>query len=150
MVTPAWLLCCVLLGALATSCSADDDDEPLTALSGTAIGTCLDFGGSVDGEIDELPLVPCDEPHTHEIYALMDSDAAAYPGLEALEGEARTKCLGGFDDYVGVSAVDSELFYSWLVPTQDSWDGYGDRQLVCIIGEVNGAPLVGTVRDAGR
>jgi hypothetical protein len=156
MVNSAWLLPCVLLVALATSCADGDDDGPLTDAGGltrltdAAVGTCLDFGDSVDSEVAELPTVPCSEPHTHEIYALADSDAATYPGLRALEAEAETMCLGEFEDYVGVSAPDSELFYSWLVPTRDSWDRGDDRQIVCILGGNDGNALIGTVRDLGR
>jgi hypothetical protein len=144
------LLVCVLLGGLATSCAEDDDDELLIDLTDGAIGTCLDFGDSIETEVTELPTVPCREPHTHEIYAIAFSDAATYPGLEALEADAQAKCLAEFEDYVGVSAFDSELFFSWLVPTLDSWDREDDRQIICVIGEENGAPLVGTVRNIGR
>jgi hypothetical protein len=35
-----------------------------------------------------------------------------YPGFEALELEAQARCLGEFEEYVGRSAFDSELFYS--------------------------------------
>jgi hypothetical protein len=144
------VLVCVLLGGLATSCAADDEDDLLIDLTDGAIGTCLDFGDSIEAEVAELPTVPCGEPHTHEIYALAFSDEATYPGLEALEADAQAKCLAAFEDYVGVSAFDSELFFSWLVPTLNSWDRDGDRQIVCVIGEGNGAPLVGSVRNIGR
>jgi hypothetical protein len=147
---PAWVLACLVLGGLATSCSEDGDDEPLTGLTDDALGTCLDFRDTIEAEVAELPRVPCGEPHTHEIYALADSEAATYPGLEALEVEAQSKCLDSFEDYVGVSAMDSELFYSWLVPTLDSWDRDDDRQIVCILGEDNGIPLTGTMRNIGR
>lgn len=144
------MLVCVLLGGLATSCAEDDADGLLIDLTDGAIGTCLDFGDSIEAEVTELPTVPCGEPHTHEIYALAFSDEATYPGLEALEADAQAKCLAEFEDYVGVSAFDSELFFSWLVPTLNSWDREDDRQIVCVIGESNGAPLVGTVRNIGR
>ena len=141
----------VLLGALfVAACSGGDDGEPVIDLADSEIGTCLDFGDSIDAEITVLPVVPCGEPHTHEIYAIEFSEAATYPGFEALEADAQAKCLGAFEDYVGVSAFDSELFFSWLVPTLNSWDRDDDRQIVCVIGEGNGAPLVGTVKNIAR
>jgi hypothetical protein len=149
---PAWVALCVVVGALAASCSDDDADagDPVTGLTDDVIGTCLDFGDSAAAEIDVLPTVPCGDAHSHEIYAIVDSAAATYPGLDALEVEAQTRCLGEFEDYVGVSPFDSELFFSWLVPTQDSWDRDDDRQIVCILGERDGTALVGTARDVGR
>ena len=132
------------------ACSGDDDGEAVIDLTDSEIGTCLDFGDSIDEEITVLPVVPCGEPHTHEIYAIEFSEAATYPGFEALEADAQAKCLGAFEDYVGVSAFDSELFFSWLVPTLNSWDRDDDRQIVCVIGEGNGAPLVGTVENIAR
>jgi len=141
----------VLLGALfVAACSGGDDGEAVIDLTDSEIGTCLDFGDSIDEEITVLPVVPCGEPHTHEIYAIEFSEAATYPGFEALEADAQAKCLGAFEDYVGVSAFDSELFFSWLVPTLNSWDRDDDRQIVCVIGEGNGAPLVGTVENIAR
>jgi hypothetical protein len=139
----------VVFPLVVSSCS-NDDGEAVVDLPASAVGTCLDFGDQIDAEVTELPAVPCSEPHTHEIYAIVVSEAATYPGLEALEADAQAKCLGEFEDYVGVSAFDSELFFSWLVPTLNSWDRENDRQIVCVIGEGNGAPLVGSVRGVAR
>jgi hypothetical protein len=148
---PTWVAVCFVVGALAASCSDDDDGgDSVVGLTDDVIGTCLEFGDSAAAEIDVLPTVPCGEAHSHEIFAIVNSDAATYPALDALETEAQTKCLGEFEDYVGVSVFDSELFFSWLVPTLDSWDRDDDRQIVCIVSERNGTPLVGTVRNIGR
>ena len=138
---PAVAVACLFL---ASSCS-NDDGESVVDLPPSAVGTCVDFSGLDGPEVDELQPVPCSEPHTHEIYAIVISEEATYPGLEALEADAQAKCLGEFEDYVGVSAFDSDLFFSWLVPTLNSWDREDDRQIVCLIGEGNGAPLVGTM-----
>lgn len=134
---------------LISGCS-DDDGDPVIDLDATAVGTCLDFGDSIEAEVTSLPVVPCGDPHTHEIYAIATTAAKTYPGFEALEAEAQASCLGAFEAYVGVSAFDSELFFSWLVPTLNSWDRDDDRQIVCVIGEGNGAPLVGSVRNIAR
>lgn len=140
----------VAVAVVAVSCSDGDDGAEVIDLTERSIGTCLDFGDSIEAEVTELPVVLCGEPHSHEIYAVETAAAASYPGFEALEAEAQTRCLGAFEDYVGISAFDSELFFSWLVPTLNSWDRDDDRQIVCVIGEGNSAPLVGTVRDIAR
>ena len=102
-------------------------------------------------EVTELPVVPCEDPHTHEIYSLpVVEDEDVYPGLEALEEFGLTECLAAFEGYVGISAFDSALFYSWIVPTLTSWDQEDDRQVICVIGNANGAPLVGSVQNSQR
>ena len=140
----------VAIAAAAVSCSNDDEGAEVIDLTDRSIGTCLDFGDSIEAEVTELPVVLCGEPHSHEIYAVEITTASSYPGFEALEAEAQTRCLGAFEDYVRISAFDSELFFSWLVPTLNSWDRDDDRQIVCVIGEGNGAPLVGSVRGIAR
>ncbi|MGB0112407.1 MAG: septum formation family protein [Ilumatobacteraceae bacterium] len=138
-----------VLVALAASCSGDDGGDVID-LAPTAIGTCVDFGDTVGADVTELPEVPCGEEHSHEIYALAEVDLDTYPGFEALEADAQAQCLAAFEDYVGISAFDSELFFSWLVPTLTSWDKDDDRQIICLIGEGNGARLVGSVRNINR
>jgi len=145
----ATLVVAFAVAVLATSCSRDDG-ESVIDLPPTTIGTCVDFGDTIGADVTELPEVPCEDPHTHEIYAIKVVDADTYPGFDALEADAQAQCLGAFDDYVGISAFDSELFFSWLVPTLTSWDKYDDRQIICLIGEDNGAPLVGSVRNINR
>lgn len=115
-----------------------------------AEGTCLDFDTEVGAEVTELPTIDCSEPHSHEIFAVVVSDATVYPGLEALETTAQAKCLGEFEDFVGISVFDSTLFYSWLVPTLNSWDREDDREIICVVGNATGAPLVGSVRKSNR
>ena len=143
--------------AFLAACS-DDEDSSVIDLGEQAIGVCLDFPDDVGPEITDLPEVACAYPHTHEIIAIVtavgdgegDSDGDVYPGLEALEAEAQAECLAALEPYVGINPFDSDLFTSWLVPTLTSWDREGDRQIVCVVGNANAAPLVGSVRDAAR
>jgi hypothetical protein len=143
------LFASALVLTVVAGCS-DDDEPDVIGLGNDVVGTCLDFGDEIEDEITTLPEVACEDPHTHEIFAVEQTDAETYPGLEALEADAQALCLGQFEDYVGVNPFDSELFVSWLVPTLTSWDRDDDREIICVIGEDNGAPLVGSVRDVAR
>lgn len=137
------------LAVAITACS--DDDEPSAIRVGNdVIGTCLDFSDKTGEEFSSLPEVACEEPHSHEIFAVEKTAADTYPGFEALEAEAQALCLGEFVDYVGINPFDSELFVSWLMPTLTSWDRENDREIICVIGEDNGAPMVGSVRGVAR
>lgn len=133
------------------ACSGDDDETaPVVDLGESAVGTCLQFADDVGAEVSELPVVDCSVAHTHEIIAVALSAESVYPGFEALETEAQAACLGEFESYVGVNPFDSELFVSWLVPTLTSWDREDDREIVCVVGNGNGAPLVGSVEGVAR
>jgi hypothetical protein len=134
---------------LAAACS-NDDGEAVIDVGEEAVGTCLKFGKDVGENVTELPSVPCEESHTHEVFAVVQSDAETYPGFEELEAEAQALCFGEFEEYIGLSPFDSELFYSWLVPTLNSWERENDREIICVVGEQGGGPLTGSVRDIKR
>jgi len=144
-------LAIVLTASVIAGCSGNNDDEAgVVNVGEQAVGTCLDFAPDVGAEVTELPTISCDLPHSHEIFAIKLSAAKVYPGFDALETEAQVACLGEFEPFVGINAFDSELFFSWLVPSLTSWDREDDREIICVVGNGNGAPLVGTVRGAQR
>lgn len=141
----AGALCASLVAA---GCSNDDDGESVIGVGENGPGTCLDVPPDQGPEIDKLPVIDCGEPHSHEIYSVPLVDEDVYPGFEALESFAQAACLRDFEPYVGISAFDSELFYSWIVPTLTSWDREDDREVLCVVGDRTGSPLVGTVRNS--
>jgi hypothetical protein len=150
----AGVVACTVALAL-TGCSDDGDDTattevPVLDADASLVGMCLAFPTDVGAEISSFPAVDCAESHTHEVFAVVASAESNYPGFEALEAEAQVACLAAFEPYVGINAFDSELFYEWIVPTLDSWDRADDRQIVCVAGNHNGAPLVGSIRNAQR
>lgn len=141
----------------ALACSGGDDGDPVIKLGDEQVGNCLDFPPDTGPQITSLPTVPCDVEHTHEIFAVVDyrppdEEGASdlYPGFEELERFSQAECLTLFEPYVGVGAFDSSLFYSWIVPTLTSWDKEDDRQVICVVGNQNGASLFGSVKGSGR
>lgn len=157
----AFVAVAALVGGCSNNNAGNDNatnDEPIFNVGVNGPGTCLDFPLDQQAEVKNLPVIDCMEPHSHEIFAVMnyvDSEGVdVYPGFDALETFARAACLNEFDGYFGISAFDSELFYSWIVPTLDSWDQPGDedddREILCVAGNQNGAPLVGKQVGLGR
>ena len=137
--------------AVVAGCSGDDDDTattevPVLDADDTLVGACLAFPADVGAEITAFPRVDCAEPHTHEVFAVIESAQQTYPGFEALEAEAQVACMSEFEPYVGVDPFDSDLFYEWIVPTLDSWDRADDRQIVCVAGRLGAEPLRGSVQ----
>lgn len=145
----ALLVTVVTVGVAAAACS-NDDGEAVIDVGDTVVGACLDFGDTVGEEVTSLPVVDCADEHTHQVYAVEFLGGDTYPGFDALEAEAQALCLNPFEEFVGVSAFDSELFYSWLVPTLNSWERDDDREVICVVGENDGAPLTGSLEGAAR
>lgn len=139
---------------LVSACSDDDDpttDVKVEDIDEDRVGECLLVGTEIDPQVSSLPTIDCAEPHTHEIFAavrMSDDDFPVYPGVEALEAVAERECLTAFEDYVGISPFDSELFYSWLVPTLDSWTKFDDRIVLCVASRYDNAPLTGSIEGA--
>ena len=144
----------VLISAPVVTACSGDDGLTATDLGDEGVGTCLTLDDTVGAEISSLPAVECTEAHSHEIFAVVLSDADTYPGFEALEDTAQVECLNAFEDYVGISAFDSNLFYSWMVPTLASWEDTdigerGDREILCVVGSGDGEPLNSSVKGTG-
>ncbi|MDF2561987.1 MAG: hypothetical protein K0R99_3433 [Microbacterium sp.] len=98
------------------------------------VGDCLPFVDYEDtGQIYELPVVPCEKPHTDEVYFIFEVDDEEFPGEEALSDAASDGCAAHFDTYVGIAYEDSVLdFYSYQ-PTETSWARADDRTVQCIL-----------------
>jgi hypothetical protein len=140
------------------SCSDDPvdptvaSDRPVLDLAERGLGTCLEVSEDFPAEVTELPVIGCEQPHSHEIYAAVDyTEKDVYPGLAALESFAQLECLKQFDVFVGISAFDSSLAYTWLVPSLDGWNGSEeDRTVLCVLQDAESAPLEGTMKDKQR
>jgi len=104
------------------------------------VGDCLTM---VQGEeVDTVPVVPCGEPHSDEVYfdfALPDGE---FPGEEGVTTAAQDGCLAEFDAFVGLPYDSSTLDIGWYTPTLQSWEN-GDRIVSCTVydpaGDVTGS-----------
>ncbi len=151
----AWRrLAAVGIGLLPLVAACSDDDSvgtPILDLQDgeTAAGTCLQVPEDLPPEVEKLPVVDCAEPHTHEIYAVVDyTEEDVFPGIAALDAFAEVECLAAFEPYVGIESFDSSLVFTWLVPTLGSWNDQDDRQVICVLADFQGAPLTGSQKDA--
>ncbi|QEA30149.1 DUF2510 domain-containing protein [Microbacterium sp. CBA3102] len=112
------------------------------------VGDCLPFVDYSDeeGNIYELPVVPCADPHTDEVFFIYDLEGEEFPGDGALQDQAWDGCLSEFEAYVGTSYMDSVLDYYTYQPTESSWVRGDDRTVHCILYSYE--DVTGTLKDA--
>ncbi|MFD4244238.1 DUF4190 domain-containing protein [Streptomyces sp. NPDC058525] len=130
-------------------------EEGSSAIEDLRTGDCFNTDNDLAGFQDEagvdapftVTVLPCDQPHEGETYAVFDLDDGPYPGKEAVTATTEERCSGTvLTDYVGPSATlpdNLEIFIYF--PSEDTW-GRGDREVTCFLGDRSGSST-GSVRE---
>ena len=58
---------------------------------------------------------------------------------------ANAKCAQDFQDYVGISYLDSSLFFTYLLPSARGWEQDTDRAVICFL-TTTGAQLTASAK----
>jgi hypothetical protein len=98
-----------------------------------------------------VPVLEIEASSRHPVCLQVTDEIDVYPGEEALGSFAQVECLSAFEPFVGVSAFDSSLSYTWIVPSLDGWNKEDDRTVLCVL--TNGEDdedLVGSMRASDR
>jgi hypothetical protein len=113
------------------------------------VGDCLADSLTGGGEaIFTVETVPCSQPHSGEIYAVV-IPRGDYPGDEAMAVQADELCNAEFESFVGLPYEESVLYFTYLHPSdEESWNA-GDREVVCTVYDPAG-DTTGTLADANR
>lgn len=118
------------------------------------VGDCLNLGE--EGELSEAAVVPCDQPHTEEIYHEFELPDGDWPGDDALNTSADEGCYDAFAEFAGIAYEDSSLDYFFLSPTESGWNdpSVADRLVQCLIFEPDenddAVEVTGSLRGAAR
>ncbi len=142
----------VVVAGILTEMTGDGADasvrSELVDVFELAEGDCFDEPGR--GVVATIEVVPCEDEHDHEVYAVAPLGAAAdtYPGDDAVIDRAVDACREEFDRFVGLAYESSVLDFRFLHPTVESWAD-GDRDVVCFVFDQNG-PVTGSLAGAGR
>lgn len=124
---------------------------PTRSVFDLSVGDCYNH---VVGDADQrVTLVPCNQPHRHEVFALLRVDLGSdvlYPGVNELRRTAGSYCkTEPFHSFVGSNYYSgSPLMVDTIFPNPTTWAN-GDREIVCVISDPAG-PVVGTLRDSER
>jgi hypothetical protein len=149
----------LLLALVAAGCSmevsigADAARDPSAVdASDVVVGDCFDdpYGDTDEWvEVDEVRLVPCDQPHDLEAFHRFELPDGDFPGDDDMDRAVDEECIPAFEEFVGRSYEDSELDLAFLTPTADSWTD-GDREVVCSLYAMDLSPLEGSMAGSGR
>lgn len=132
---------CSLLGNVGNDTQAPSGEGDSTDVFTLEVGDCLNDAG-VEGEVSEVPTVPCSEPHDSEAYASILMADGDFPGDDVVDDQAVSDCTTEFDAFVGLDYQTSALDFAYYFPTEASWE-QGDREILCLIydpaGKVTGS-----------
>lgn len=116
-------------------------------------GDCLMPAEALQDDVEKLPVVPCEKPHTQEVFGTIEHPADAYPGAGELGTFAQAGCVAELQTVARVSPSDG-YYVSYLLPSFDSWNQKKDRGIVCVLvfpadGPQSGSALLDARAKAG-
>ena len=120
-------------------------------------GDCIDlvaldgYGDTAEGEdfeVETVPVVPCAEEHTGEVYAELVMKGDKYPGDKGISRKFEQWCHAEFEKFVGLSYDESVYGYTGFYPTEDTWEQLDDRTLQCIISSTE--PVTGSLKGVAQ
>jgi hypothetical protein len=134
-----------------TSTTVEDDAGEAVLVADLRVGDCFDDSEfqSEEGEVGDLTLVDCDQPHDAEVFLAVGIAGDEFPGIESVETAAGDNCSEAFEPYVGIGPAESRWEWGWIIPNQEAWDEESERIIVCFVHDSDLEPIVGSKKDAG-
>jgi hypothetical protein len=111
-------------------------------------GDCIDPAPEESATVEDLPVVPCRQPHDEEVIAWRDLGAGPWPGDKAIDARSEEICSTEFEIYVGIPIDQSRYDLFWYSPDKETWQS-GDHFLLCTASDPSGK-TTGTLRAARR
>jgi hypothetical protein len=121
--------------SVTTASTAPTTSAALTPVSvfSLTVGTCVNNPDLGKGLVSTLTSVPCDQPHTHEVFHRAAYVANPVYDAEALANFATQQCRDAFNAYVGTPYDQSSIFFLHLAPSSESWNQNHDREVACLL-----------------
>ncbi|CAN5325242.1 septum formation family protein [soil metagenome] len=112
------------------------------------VGDCLNDADA--GEtVETVPLVDCSEPHDSEIYESVIMDDGDWPGDDVVTAQGDKDCQAAFETFVNIDYGSSALDFTYYRPTQETWEGIADREILCEVYDPAGQ-VTGTLAGAAK
>ena len=101
------------------------------------VGDCFVAPEGSDGNrmlIDSVDALPCDQPHSFEVFARETAVGANTFDADGLALFVGSSCFGeNFTAYVGTPVEFTSLKVRTIEPTRQSWEQLDDRDVVCLV-----------------
>jgi hypothetical protein len=135
-------------GNATTVGTAPSISAPLAPVSvfSLTVGTCVNNPDLGKGLVSTLTSVPCDQPHTHEVFHRAAYVATPTYDADALANFATQQCREAFVAYVGTPYDQSSIYFLHLAPSADSWNQNHDREIACLLYKPGG--LTASAKDS--
>lgn len=102
---------------------------------------CLQNPGARLG-ITNVRVVPCDQPHNAQVFAVFPVAGSSYPGTAALQRQAAAGCHARIAGSINRSLITNSMTLQYLYPESQSWAG-GHRSITCLV--VDSASMTSSV-----
>lgn len=115
-------------------------------------GDCFNLpaGTEDDVEITDVEAIPCSDAHENEVFVVSNYVASdSYPGNAAIWDFADQFCVTAFDTFVGTAYEESGLDFGYFYPSEEGW-AEGDKAVTCVLYDLYGAQLTGSMRGSQR
>ena len=97
------------------------------------VGDCLDSEALSGDEVSSVETIECSEDHDAEIFGELVFDDGDYPGTDSVRTDAEAHCRDEFATFVGIDYESSEIYFTAMYPTEQSWDQADDRTALCVL-----------------
>lgn len=136
--------------ATATTVTAAPGGAQNVSVFSLAPGSCIDQDNLTTGLVTTVRVVPCEQPHSHEVYLKTTvTPADATYDAAKVTSFANQACSDGFKAYVGIAYESSKYYFLHLAPSAESWNKNKDRDVVCLL-LLEGQKLTGSVKGKGE
>ena len=126
--------------------SSGGSSGPTSSVLDLYVGQCIQDPG--EGTVFDVENAVCTNEHWGEVFHVMQITSSQMPSEDDMDDMAWDACVDAFDAYVGRPYDESDLDFTWYVPSQESW-AEGDRTIQCIAIRTDGDPLYQPVRNSG-
>lgn len=145
-----WVVGLIVVGVVSSTTEADRDSTGTVTDSGNVTVDDLKVGDCINGieagkSFSDLPAVRCAEPHSGEVYALVEIAGSDYPGSDVLIARADRLCARSLRETSMKSWKDPGVTIFHLRPTDYSWTR-GDHAVTCVAVTEKGK-RTGSIRD---
>jgi hypothetical protein len=132
-----WLVGIIALIAIGVTASPQRSAAGQVTRAGTTsvyslrTGDCLQNPGTRLG-ILTVRVVPCDQPHNTQVFAVFTVAGSGYPGTAALQRQAATGCHTRIAGSINRSLITNSMTLQYLYPESQSWAD-GHRSITCLV-----------------